>query len=253
MRGDFRWSARRCREGHRACLNRGQSKSHRTLRNPGARIAWPHFETGPAAGSGRPQGRDFILRALRAHAARPERGFDRDSARHPGAPPPRSAWLFRTMSVRLAPSPRQNRDAAATASAPPARTIHRGAATRSRAGGIASRPSRSASSSTPSRRPRRAGRVARRARPRGTEPASSGCRRKTQIPPTFSHTFRRDQMKKTALAPVAVLAVTAGPTIAFADDAPAPAAAAPRPTPARSPTTSAWSATTATAASRRRR
>ena len=33
-------------------------------------------------------------------------------------------------------------------------------------------------------------------------------------------------MKKTALAAVAVLAVTAGPTIAFADDAPAAAPAA---------------------------
>ena len=36
-------------------------------------------------------------------------------------------------------------------------------------------------------------------------------------------------MKKTALAAVAVLALTAGPTIAFADDAPAPAAAASAP------------------------
>ena len=36
-------------------------------------------------------------------------------------------------------------------------------------------------------------------------------------------------MKKTALAVVAVLAVTAGPTVAFAEDAPAPAAAASAP------------------------
>lgn len=39
--------------------------------------------------------------------------------------------------------------------------------------------------------------------------------------PPLPHIFRRDQMKKTALATVAVLAVTAGPTIAMADDAPA--------------------------------
>ena len=64
-----------------------------------------------------------------------------------------------------------------------------------------------------------------RTRPRGTEPASTAPEEE-QIPPTFSTNYRRDQMKKSALATVAVLAISAAtrrlPTLGrCADDAPA--------------------------------
>src|ERR1019366_7595367 len=57
-------------------------------------------------------------------------------------------------------------------------------------------------------------------RPRGTEPASTVAKQE-QIPPTFSQTFRRYQMKKIALVLAAGFAASAIPTFALADDAPA--------------------------------